>query len=200
MRSIAAVALVLCLGGMARGQSKVYEPHNTTAILKIRFAQDEGLASAGTCVMVDGYHAVTAGHVVGGSDATIETKDGDVLAKVVAIDLYHDRALLRAVKQITTKWRSIREEVPKEGEAVYAIGFGGNGFGYTRGSVRGAKLTGRAILGDSGGPICDQQGRIVGIITGYSPDGLLVSLGRKSLRKWVQENIGNDPVELGSKE
>ena len=24
------------------------------------------------------------------------------------------------------------------------------------------------------------------------------SLGRKSLRKWVQENIGNDPVELGS--
>ena len=200
MRSIAAfVLVVLWIGGAAQGQGKVYEPHNTTAILKITFQQDEGMLSSGSCVMVDGYHALTAAHVVGGSTATIETKDGNVTAKVVAIDLYHDRALVRAVKQITTKWRNLREDAPKEGEAIFAIGFGGRGFGYTRGRVRGDKLTGSAIPGDSGGPVCDQQGRIVGVITGYSPDGYLVSLGRKSLVKWVRDNIGNDPVELGGK-
>lgn len=198
MRSIAAFTLVVvCFGGMAQGQSKVYEPHNTTAILKITFKQDEGMISSGSCVMVDGYHALTAAHVVGGSTATIEAKEGNVTAKVVAIDLYHDRALVRAVKQVTTKWRQLRDDVPKEGEAIFAIGFGGRGFGYTRGRVQGAKLTGSAIPGDSGGPVCDQQGRIVGVITGYSPDGYLVSLGRKSLTRWVRDNIGNDPIDLG---
>lgn len=198
MRSIAMLALLLFVsGGVVRAQSKTYEQHNTTAILKITFAQDEGLISSGSCVMVDGFHALTAAHVVGGSVATIDAKGGKVVAKVIAIDHFHDRALVRAVKQVTEKWRSIRESDVRDGEAIFAIGFGGRGFGYTRGLVQGRKFTGSSVPGDSGGPICDREGKIVGIITGFSGDGYLIALGRKSLRTWVRENIGNDPVELG---
>lgn len=191
------IAVLLCPTALAQ---KVYQTERSTAILQVKFQQDEGLQSAGSCVMVDATHALTAAHVVGSSEAVIKANDGDVAAKVVAIDLYHDRALLRADREITTKWRVLREDMPVDGETVFAIGFGGRGYGYTRGQARGGKLTGSAIPGDSGGPVCDQQGRVVGIITGYSPDGHLVSLGRRSLRNWVLKNLGNEPMQLGSKE
>jgi len=198
MRSIAVFAfVVVCLGGMAQGQGKVYEPHNTTAILQITFAQDEGLMSSGSCVAVDAYHVLTAAHVVGSSTATIKAKGGDVKAKVVAIDFFHDRALLRAAGKLTEKARKLREEIPKEGEPLFAIGFGGRGFGYTRCSAAGGKIRGRSIPGDSGGPVCDKEGRIVGLITGYSDDGWLMSPSRKGLVKWVRDNIGNDPMDIG---
>jgi S1-C subfamily serine protease len=139
-KSIAAMLLVCWVAGVACGQSKVYEPHNTTAILQITFSQDEGLMSSGSCVAVDPYHVLTAPHVVGSSTATIKAKGGDVKAKVVAIDFYHDRALLRAVDKLTEKARKLREDAPKEGEQLWAIGFGGRGFGYTRCSAAGGKI------------------------------------------------------------
>lgn len=194
-----ALLLICCLVSTANAQ-KVYQNERSTAILQVKFTQDEGLQSVGSCVMVDATHALTAAHVVGASDAVIKAKDGDVEAKVIAIDMYHDRALLRAAREITTKWRVLREDPPAEGETVFAIGYGGRGYGYTRGQARNGKLTGSAIPGDSGGPVVDQQGRIVGIITGYSPDGHLISLGRRSLRNWVLKNLGNEPMHLGSKE
>jgi S1-C subfamily serine protease len=102
-KSIAAMLLVCWVASVACGQSKVYEPHNTTAILQITFSQDEGLMSSGSCVAVDAYHVLTAAHVVGSSTATVKAKGGDVKAKVVAIDFYHDRALLRAVGEVDRK-------------------------------------------------------------------------------------------------
>jgi len=195
--SIAAMLLVCIVAGAVSGQSKVYEPHNTTAILQITFAQDEGLMSSGSCVAVDAYHVLTAAHVVGSSTATIKAKGGDVKAKVVAIDFFHDRALLRAAGKLTEKARKLREDMPKEGEPLFAIGFGGRGFGFTRCSAAGGKIRGRSIPGDSGGPVCDKEGRIVGLITGYSDDGWLMSPSRKGLVKWVRDNIGNDPMDIG---
>lgn len=200
VKTVAVALLLLCCMVSTASAQKVYQNERSTAILQVKFTQDEGLQSVGSCVMVDATHALTAAHVVGASDAVIKAKDGDVEAKVIAIDMYHDRALLRAAREITTKWRVLREDPPAEGETVFAIGFGGRGYGYTRGQARNGKLTGSAIPGDSGGPVVDQQGRIVGIITGYSPDGHLVSLGRRSLRNWVLKNLGNEPMELGSKE
>lgn len=194
-----AFGFVVALASSANAQ-KVYQDERSTAILQVRFKQDEGLESVGSCVMVDATHALTAAHVVGASDAILKASDGDVPAKVIAIDMYHDRALLRAAREITTKWRVLREDVPADNETVFAIGYGGRGYGYTRGRARSGKLFCTAVEGDSGGPVVDQQGRIVGIITGYSSDGTLLSLGRRSLRMWVLKNLGNEPMQLGSKE
>lgn len=191
--------LICCLVSTANAQ-KTYQNERSSSILQVRFKQAEGLESVGTCVMVDPTHALTAAHVVGASDAIIKAVDGDIDAKVVAIDMYHDRALLRAAREVTTRWRVLREEFPAEGETVFAIGHGGRGYGYTRGRASKDKLLCTAVEGDSGGPVVDQEGRIVGIITGYSGDGTLLSLGRRSLRTWTLKNIGNQPLELGSKE
>lgn len=196
---VVAMLLVCCFVSTANAQ-KTYQNERSSSILQVRFKQAEGLESVGTCVMVDPTHALTAAHVVGASDAIIKAVDGDIDAKVVAIDMYHDRALLRASREVTTRWRVLREEFPEEGETVFAIGYGGRGYGYTRGRASKDKLFCTAVEGDSGGPVVDQEGRIVGIITGYSGDGTLLSLGRRSLRSWTLKNIGNQPLELGSKE
>jgi hypothetical protein len=46
--------------------------------------------------------------------------------------------------------------------------------------------------------IADSKGEIVGIVQGYASDGELYGHGRKSILQWVQENKGNDPINLGN--
>lgn len=199
-KTVAVVMMLLCCMAATANAQKTYQNERSSSILQVRFKQAEGLESVGTCVMVDPTHALTAAHVVGSSDAIIKAADGDIAAKVVAIDMFHDRALLRAAQEVTTRWRVLRDEFPADGETVFAIGYGGRGYGYTRGRATKDKLLCTAVSGDSGGPVVDQEGRIVGIITGYSSDGTLLSLGRRSLRAWTLKNIGNEPLDLGSKE
>lgn len=191
------LGIVVANGAWAFAQSKTYERHNTTAILKIVFKQAEGMQSVGSCVAIDESHVLTAAHVVGSSVANVETKDGNVQAKVIALDCFHDRALLRCVKPITAKPRSVRAKPIANGEPLFAIGFGGNGFGYTRCRADGTRIRGRSIPGDSGGPVCDAAGNVVGLITGYTGDGFLLSPSRNSLAQWTAENLGNDPINVG---
>jgi S1-C subfamily serine protease len=54
------------------------------------------------------------------------------------------------------------------------------------------------VSGDSGGPICDVAGKLVGVVTGYASDGELLHVG-KGLLEWVEANKDNDPMELGGK-
>ena len=193
----AMVPLLVFVGSDVFGQGKTYEPHNTTAILKIVFTQAEGMQSVGSCVAIDDCHVLTAAHVVGSSVANVETKEGKVPAKVVALDCFHDRALLRCVRPITQKPRAVRDKPIQNGEPLFAIGFGGNGFGYTRCRADGKQIRGRSIPGDSGGPVCDAAGNVVGLITGYSGDGFLLSPSRADLSKWAADNRDNDPIDIG---
>jgi S1-C subfamily serine protease len=141
---------------------------------------------------------LTAAHVVGGSLAEIKFRAEVVRGKVIALDLFHDRALVRLEKELDAKPRKFRLTDLAEGEAIFAIGYG-SGFGYTPGRAASGKLRGRSVPGDSGGLIADSKGEIVGIVQGYASDGELYGHGRKSILEWVQANKGNDPIDLGNR-
>ena len=148
--------------------------------------------------MIEPSLVLTAAHVVCQSEATVDCAGEKIKGKVIALNLYRDWALVRLERPIQVKPRSIRKDQCKEGEVVFSIGYGGQGYGYTRGRFAGGIFRGRAVSGDSGGPICDVAGKLVGVVTGYASDGELLHVG-KGLLEWVEANKDNDPMELGGK-
>lgn len=194
-----------CLASVSFGQSKTYEPQTVSrSICRISFegyttTPNSSTSSAGSCTVIEPSLVLTAAHVVGQSVATIDCADQKIRGKVIALNLYKDWALVRLEKPINVKPRSIRREPLKENDVVFAIGYGGQGYGYTRGRFAGGIFRGRAVSGDSGGPICDVAGKLVGVIRGYSGDGELLHEG-KGLLEWVEANKGNDVLDLGEKE
>lgn len=201
---LAAAFIAGCLSSVSFGQSKTYEPQTVAkSICRISFAgytttPGSSTSSAGSCTVIDSSLVLTAAHVVAQSVATVDCAGEKIRGKVIALNLYRDWALVRLEKPIDVKPRTIRETKLTEGETVFAIGYGGQGYGYTRGRFTKGILRGRAVSGDSGGPICDVQGKLVGVITGYASDGELLHLGDE-LGAWVAKNRDNDPLDLGGK-
>lgn len=194
-----AAFLVGCIATFAFGQTKTFDAYKSDTILPITFPGCEGIQSQGSCVVIDKSLILTAGHVVGGSEAVVKFRNESIRGRVIAIDLYHDRALVRLVKELMVQPRSLRTEALKENETIFAVGYG-RGFGYTKGTVGKKELRGRATPGDSGGAILDQDGRVCGVVQGYSDDGTLYGHGIDSLVEWIEKNRGNDPVNLGGKD
>lgn len=201
---LAAAFIAGCLVSVSFGQSKTYEPQTVSkSICRISFegyttTPGSSTSSAGSCTVIDSSLVLTAAHVVGQSVATVDCAGDKIRGKVIALDLYHDWALVRLEKPINVKPRSIRETKLTEGETVFAIGYGGQGYGYTRGKYTKGILRGRAVSGDSGGPICDVAGKLIGVIRGYASDGELLHEG-KGLAAWVEKNRDNDVMDLGGK-
>jgi len=137
---------------------------------------DSGLGSA-VLVGARGL-ALTNAHVVGDSmNVTVGRYDGETFsARVVAFDLHEDFALLRIAELApTTPVASLRATPPRVGSEVYAVGHPlGLGWTISRGIVSGLPVIGgRAMVqtdtpispGNSGGPLVDAQGYVVGIVT-----------------------------------
>jgi S1-C subfamily serine protease len=193
-----------CIASVSFGQSKTYEPQTVSrSICRISFegytsSKNASTSSAGSCTVIEPSLVLTAAHVVGQSVATVDCAGEKIRGKVIALNLYRDWALVRLEKDIAVKPRSIRKEACKDGEVVFSIGYGGQGYGYTRGRFTDGIFRGRAVSGDSGGPICDVAGKLVGVVTGYASDGELLHVGN-GLLEWVEANKGNDVMELGGK-
>ena len=194
-----------CVVSVSFGQSKTYEPQTVSkSICRISFegyttTPGSSTSSAGSCTVIEPSLVLTAAHVVGQSVATVDCAGEKIRGKVIALNLYKDWALVRLERPIKVTPRSIRKEPLKENDVVFAIGYGGQGYGYTRGRYTRGILRGRAVSGDSGGPICDVAGKLVGVIRGYASDGELLHEGR-GLLEWVEANKGNDVLDLGEKE
>jgi hypothetical protein len=195
---IAVSFIVGCLAQAALAQEKVKLTYKSDTVLPITFRGCEGVQANGSCTLIEKSLVLTAGHVVGGSVAEVTFRGQTILGKVVALDLFHDRALVRLEKELDVVPRKFRLTDLSEGESIFAIGYG-RGFGYTPGKHVSGKLRGRSVPGDSGGLIADSKGEIVGIVQGYASDGELYGHGRKSILQWVQENKGNDPIDLGNR-
>ncbi len=201
MRAIIMLAVAFVLGLLASecfAQQKIYNEYKSDTVLAISFPGDDNTNSQGSCTVIEKSLVLTAGHVVGGSEALIRFRSDAVRGRVIALDLYHDLALVRLEKELDVKPRKLRTTPLKEGEKILAVGYG-RGFGYTPGVHRSGKLQGRSVPGDSGGAILDGEGEVCGVVQAYSESGELFGHGRERLVEWVKANRDNDPIQLGGR-
>ena len=135
---------------------------------------------AGAFVAED--RVITAYHcVASGGRAVVTTRDGlSATARVVGTSVADDLALLET-PVMAPEVLEVRVDAPEIAESVWAIGqpFGGVGYGYMEGTLgwsvssgivstvgrRAVQTTAPVAPGYSGGPLVDEDGRIVGVVS-----------------------------------
>jgi S1-C subfamily serine protease len=148
-----------------------------------------GGTGSGFGLTADGL-VMTAAHVVSASKVEVRTRDGKTLpARVVRMSHKQDVALLSLGDSgAKLPCLSIEPTPQTPGTDVYAIGSPGGeelAFSLSRGIVSGLRLLGDVPLiqtdaslspGNSGGPLVDHQGRVVGVVSrkiaGHAVEGL----------------------------
>ncbi|MDQ1471455.1 MAG: hypothetical protein QOJ99_2935 [Bryobacterales bacterium] len=169
-----------------------------------------GKGSAGSGVVWDGSGAiVTNAHVVDLSQAlTVEFWDGRTLrASLDRRDLRRDLAILRPEPSVSVEpaWFGDSGRV-RVGELVIAVG---NPLGFTgalsTGVVHGIgpgpsdsqqfiQTTARLAPGNSGGPLADAGGKVIGINTMVTSGGLGLAIPSNAIQRLL---TGRPPFELG---
>lgn len=155
-------------------------------------------------------HIVTNNHVIDGCSDLKGNLTGEaaMVLRVVSSDANNDLALLQASSTATFKeFARIRDRSIRSGDSVVAIGFPFHGlltsdFTVTTGivsSLSGMRNDSRFLQisapvqpGNSGGPLFDTTGQIVGVVTGKL-DGLRVAVATGS----IPENI-NFAIKTGA--
>jgi S1-C subfamily serine protease len=156
-------------------------------------------------------HVVTNSHVINGCVGDIKgnlTGEAGMVLRVVSSDANNDLALLQAPSTTTFKeFARIRDRSIRSGDSVVAIGFPFHGlltsdFTVTTGivsSLSGMRNDSRFLQisapvqpGNSGGPLFDTTGQIVGVVTGKL-DGLRVAAATGN----IPENI-NFAIKTGA--
>jgi S1-C subfamily serine protease len=168
-------------------------------------------AKSGTGFVVSANgHIVTNNHVIEGCSDLKGNLTGEaaMVLRVVSSDANNDLALLQAPSTATFKeFARIRDRSIRSGDSVVAIGFPFHGlltsdFTVTTGivsSLSGMRNDSRFLQisapvqpGNSGGPLFDTTGQIVGVVTGKL-DGLRVAVATGS----IPENI-NFAIKTGA--
>ncbi|MCJ9730410.1 S1C family serine protease [Bradyrhizobium sp. PRIMUS42] len=146
-------------------------------------------AKSGTGFVVSANgHIVTNNHVIDGCVGDIKgnlTGEASMVLRVVSSDANNDLALLQAPSTTTFKdFARIRDRSIRSGDSVIAIGFPFHGllssdFTVTTGivsSLSGMRNDSRFLQisapvqpGNSGGPLFDATGQVVGVVTGKIP-------------------------------
>lgn len=190
-----ALTLLSCMFFYARAEAEVPSPFSAeetfeqaeNAVFYLRALGGDGtLRSVGSGVVIDSKGmAATAYHVVkGASNLEAVFEDGRAVTgiKVLQFDELTDAAILsfpgsEAKKGTNPAYLPLRKGEVKYGERVFAIGYPlKNTVIITEGIVNSpkAEINGRdriltsaqIVSGMSGGPVIDQKGNLVGIISG----------------------------------
>jgi len=153
-------------------------------------------ATHGSCVIIEPDLVLTVAHAVRNSNMEITIAGAPIKSNLIAIDLYNDRALLRLEAKYSGPIRKLRESPLRQNEKFKSYGFG-RAYGYHNIEFKDKLFYGDAYFGDSGGPILDESGDVVGIICATSKDEVaktnnIFSYGYETLYKWVQDNKGGD--------
>lgn len=206
IRALLALGLVVCLSAQGHAQRIFLQPAAYAAIARVESDLGGGAKACGSCILVDDMHAVTAAHCVSGSTIDVITGGKRYTANVIAMHLRNDWALIRFFAPLPgVRGVTIRPEPLHIGERVYGYGFGTSAgrFGAVPGTYQGDHITGTLVeQGDSGGPILDWQGRLVGVVMGYvvdTNDWHGKECASQSFRDFVQlrkyESIGVEMVD-----
>jgi serine protease Do len=166
------------------------------ATVQIRASGVDAQGSGSGLVLTAG-QIITNAHVAMGSDMTIELWDGTShKARVIRKDAHHDLALLSA-DTVDAPPAALSGNEPKAGAAVIAVGnplgFVGavsSGFVQAVGVIRGlgwrrwVQADVRLAPGNSGGPLADVLGQIVGINTMIA-GGLALAIPAATLQRFL---------------
>lgn len=144
-----------------------------------------GGVSVGAGVAVDDRHLLTNAHVVrqAGGRLTVRRSDGgsEAEALLVGTSPRMDLAVLRLPEGFLSP-ASLAPDIPLQGEAIWALGPEGLGRAIATGRVSrpwiqlrgfGPGFTARlgALMGFSGGPVVDREGRVTGLTTALPEAG-----------------------------
>jgi WD40 repeat protein len=150
------------------------------AAAAVAYAASDGARAAGTAIVVssDG-HLLTCAHVVKDAvDVHVRIQDTDYTAAVLAVDEAIDLALLKVNASGLRAARLGGPNPPQPGQRVWAFGFPlsavlGETVKVTSGAISGVGTRGaQQVLqidaavnpGNSGGPLVDDSGAVVGIV------------------------------------
>lgn len=185
---------------------RIYEDHRA-AVVRVR---TEGGLGSGVVISAQG-HAITNAHVVGdASRVAMETQQGTLVpARVVRKDAGLDLALLKAEpNDVRWGWSPWDHAAPpRVGSTVYIIGHpAGLGWTVTEGLISATRRAGEvgkseaiqtnaAISpGNSGGPMFDGRGRLVGIVSSKLVGTGIENVGFAIPWSAVREFIAREPL------
>lgn len=140
------------------------------------------VSGSGFLITTDGYF-VTSNHLVRGADSVyVQSGKGDVYkARIVHTDQEHDLAILQlcddsAFRSVPAIPYSFDARPSALGERVFTLGYPreevvyGEGYLSSRTGYRGDSIAYQVAIGvnpgNSGGPLLDEKGNIIGIISG----------------------------------
>lgn len=168
----------------------------------------------GTAFALDARRLATARHVAQcPRRIDVETLDARVvLARVVAMDGEHDLAILEPTEGLALEPIPLREDAPRVGLRVAAVGFPAEGeraqLTWTSGTI--GQVTDDLVVssvpatpGSSGGPLLDAQGRLTGVVVeGLERSGLTRAVRASHLAALARAHPGSEgevrsPLRLG---
>lgn len=144
---------------------------------------------------------LTCAHTISSKNIEFTLRDKTYLGKLIALDIDTDRALLRLKDKLNLKFKKIRTTPPEQNSKFKSYGYG-DSFGYHSGVYKDGMFYAKAIYGDSGGPILDENGDIIDVIcsvadeTENSPANIY-GHGYKDLIDWFNKYKnynGSDPI------
>jgi len=163
-------------------------------------------AGTGFLVSANGF-LITSSHVVRGADSVfVENKKfGMLKAEVVKSDATNDIALLRIIQPFasTSLPFTIRKTESDLGEQVFTLGFPREEIVYGEGTISastGYKQNSSSYQiavpvnpGNSGGPLLNQQGEVIGMISGVETETIAAAFAVKS--PVILEAINSVPAD-----
>lgn len=160
----------------------------SSGVVRLRASTCDG-SGTGTGFLIAGDRVATAAHVVAGAVAVAVEADGQVLAaRVVGIEPGNDLAVLALGRPVSGHVFTLADRDPVPGTRVAAIGYPlGGPLSISEGTVSGLHRTGTLEsgqpvtgwlqtdtalnTGNSGGPLVDLKGEVVGVVSARSPEG-----------------------------
>jgi hypothetical protein len=175
-----AIALLAMLFTAASGQDQF-----SASVVRVRTLDHDGLNSLGTGVYLSGNWCLTAWHVVADArngQTYVNYDSGRKTARVKhrIRNKYEDQCLLELYEPLPLPGVKLRRGDPQPGETAYLCGVtGGSQYGTTPcrvmsvGEYRTAdtgtpvmRLSASSVSGDSGGPVFDSNGYLIGNLWG----------------------------------
>ncbi len=181
--------------------------------VKSKLPQNSRLVLSGSGFLIDakGY-IVTNAHVLKGSGAIVANSKGEEFyTKIAYIDAARDLAILKINDEDYTPLKSLPYSISKGdielGDEVFTLGYPRNDITYNKGDVSARtgyngdttswQIQMSANPGNSGGPVLNKNGEVIGILSNreVSAEGVTFAIKSKNIFRLVNEFKADSSVQ-----